>query len=110
MKSSYRMMRIFVLFDLPSVTKREKKSYIRFRKDLMDDGFTMLQYSIYTRFCRNIQEAKKHVQRVLTFAPRDGNVRILYVSEEQFEEMLLVIGERSETEKTVGEDYLVVIE
>ncbi len=103
-------MRIFVLFDLPNVTKREKKNYIRFRKELMDDGFTMLQYSIYTRFCRNLQDAKKHVQRVQAFAPKDGNIRILSVSEKQFEEMILVIGSKSETEKLVGEDYLVVIE
>lgn len=99
-----------MLFDLPSVSKKEKRNYVRFRKDLMDDGFIMLQYSIYTRFCRNLQDAKKHVQRVQSFAPRDGNVRIMYVSERQFEEMILVIGERSETEKAVGEDYLVVIE
>lgn len=103
-------MRVFVLFDLPSVSKKEKRNYVRFRKDLMDDGFIMLQYSIYTRFCRNLQDAKKHVQRVQSFAPRDGNVRIMYVSERQFEEMILVVGERSETEKVVGEDYLVVIE
>ena len=110
MKASYRIMRVFVLFDLPSVSKKEKRNYVRFRKDLMDDGFIMLQYSIYTRFCRNLQDAKKHVQRVQSFAPRDGNVRILYVSERQFEEMILVIGDRSETEKTVNDDYLVVIE
>ena len=51
-------MRVLVLFDLPSVLKSEKRSYVRFRKALLDDGFIMLQYSIYMRFCRNLKTQK----------------------------------------------------
>lgn len=103
-------MRVLVLFDLPSVTKREKKSYVRFRKDIMDDGFTMMQFSIYMRFCRNLQDANKHIARVLSMAPSDGNIRILCITEKQYEDMILVIGEKSETENTVKKDYVVMIE
>ncbi len=110
MNSSYRNMRVMVLFDLPSVSKVEKRNYVRFRKRIMEDGFMMLQFSIYVRYCRNPQDAKKHIQRIESFAPRDGNIRILCITEHQFEEMILLVGEESETEKTVKKEYLVVIE
>lgn len=110
MKSSYRQMRVLVLFDLPSVLKSEKRSYVRFRKALLDDGFIMLQYSIYMRFCRNLKDSEKHIVRVKAIAPKDGNIRILTITEHQYEEMVIVIGELSETEKKVGNDYVVVIE
>ena len=103
-------MRVLVLFDLPSVSKSEKRNYVKFRNLLLDDGFTMMQFSIYTRFCRNKQDADKHIQRVKANAPHDGNIRILCITERQFEEMILVIGELSEIEKTVGKDSVVIIE
>ena len=103
-------MRILVLFDLPSVSKSEKRNYVKFRNFLLDDGFTMMQFSIYTRFCRNKQDADKHIQRVKANAPHDGNIRILCITERQFVEMILVIVELSETEKTVGKDSVVIIE
>ena len=103
-------MRVLVLFDLPSVSKSEKRNYVKFRNLLLDDGFTMMQFSIYTRFCRNKQDADKHIQRVKANAPHDGNIRILCITERQFEEMILVIGELSETEKTIGKDSVVIIE
>ena len=109
-RTSYRIMRILVLFDLPSVKKKKKRNYVKFRNFLLDDGFTMMQFSIYTRFCRNKQDADKHIQRVKANAPHDGNIRILCITERQFEEMILVIGELSETEKTVGKDSVVIIE
>lgn len=110
MKASYRIMRVLVFFDLPSVSKVEKRSYVKFRKFLLDDGFLMLQYSIYSRFCKNMQDASKHIKRVKQIAPTDGSIRILCITERQFEEMILVIGEASESEKTVKKDYVVVIE
>ncbi len=109
-RTSYRIMRVLVLFDLPSVSKSEKRNYVKFRNLLLDDGFTMMQFSIYTRFCRNKQDADKHIQRVKANAPHDGNIRILCITERQFEEMILVIGELSEIEKTVGKDSVVIIE
>ncbi len=110
MISSHRLMRVLVLFDLPMISKSEKRTYVRFRKDLMDDGFIMMQFSIYMRFCRNLQDANKHIARVKGMAPRDGNIRILSITEKQFEDMILVIGDLSETEKTVKKDYVVIIE
>ena len=37
--NEYRIMWIFVLFDLPTETKKEKRAHAQFRKDLLKDGF-----------------------------------------------------------------------
>lgn len=102
-------MRVIVLFDLPSVTKTEKRNYVRYRKHLLDDGYLMLQYSIYARFCRNVQDANKHIKRAIDAAPTDGNIRILSITEKQFEDMILVIGEKGESEEVVNSEYMVEI-
>ena len=44
--SEYRIMWVLVFFDLPTETKRERKFYAEFRKKLLQDGFTMFQFSI----------------------------------------------------------------
>ena len=49
--SEYRIMWVLVFFDLPTETKRERKLYADFRKKLLQDGFTMFQFSIYVRHC-----------------------------------------------------------
>ena len=49
--SEYRIMWVLVLFDLPTETKKDKKAYTNFRKNLQKDGFTMFQFSIYVRHC-----------------------------------------------------------
>ena len=44
--SEYRIMWILVLFDLPTETKKDKKAYIDFRKNLQKDGLTNWQNCI----------------------------------------------------------------
>ena len=108
--SSYKLMRVLVLFDLPMETKLEKRQYTRFRKFLLDDGFMMIQFSIYMRFCKNAVDADKHIARISQLSPSKGNVRILCVTEKQYEEMILIVGEKSPTEILVNEQMTMVIE
>ena len=42
--SEYRVMWLMVLFDLPTETKKDIHEYTKFRKHLIQDGFTMFQY------------------------------------------------------------------
>ena len=65
--SEYRVMWVLVLFDLPTETKKEKKAYVDFRKNLQRDGFTMFQFSIYVRHCASSENAAVHVKRVKSF-------------------------------------------
>lgn len=103
-------MRVLVLFDLPMETNMEKRQYTQFRKVLLNDGFTMIQYSIYMRFCRNAVDADKHIARIQQLTPNKGNIRVLCVTEKQYENMILIIGEKSPSEVLVNEQMTMVIE
>ncbi len=82
--SEYRIMWVLVLFDLPTETKKEKKAYVDFRKNLQRDGFTMFQFSIYVRHCASNENAAVHIKRVKSFLPEYGEVGILCVTDKQF--------------------------
>lgn len=90
--SEYQIMWIFVFFDLPTETKRERKIYADFRKNLLRDGFTMFQFSIYLRHCPSRENSEVHIKRVKQWLPRDGYVGILTVTDKQFGQMELFRG------------------
>ena len=77
-------MWIFVFFDLPTNTKPERKAASGFRKKLLKDGFSMMQYSVYIRHCASRQVAQVHQNRINRFLPPKGNVSILMVTDKQF--------------------------
>lgn len=95
---SYRIMRVVVLFDLPTNTKADRKAATQFRRYLLDDGFDMLQYSVYSRLCPNRDGAEKHMLRVKRNAPDSGSVRVLYLTEKQFANMHIIVGEKTAQE------------
>lgn len=77
-------MWVMVFFDLPTETEKEKKAYTRFRKELLKDGFTMFQFSIYVRHCSSRENKNVHVKRIKTLLPDRGHVGILSVTDKQF--------------------------
>lgn len=85
--SSYRYMRLFVIFDLPRYTSKQQKQANTFRKKLVDDGFLMLQESVYCKLALNdsVLQAVKH--RVREMKPSEGNVMMFAVTEKQFEDI-----------------------
>lgn len=85
--SGYRAVWIVAMFDLPTDTKQARKDYALFRKSLLQNGFTMLQYSVYIRHCASEENADVHYRRVQGFLPPDGEVRLLTVTDKQFERM-----------------------
>ena len=50
---SYRFMRILVMFDLPTETSEERRDYRKFRKNLIKNGFIMMQESVYVKLVMN---------------------------------------------------------
>ena len=82
--SEYRIMWILVFFDLPTDTKKERKAAAKFRKNLLEDGFIMFQFSIYTRNCPSAENAQTHISRVKGFLPEYGQVGILSITDKQF--------------------------
>ena len=51
-------MWIVAMFDLPTDTKAARKAWHGFRNALMDDGFTMMQFSVYARHCASDEMPK----------------------------------------------------
>lgn len=93
-------MWVLVFFDLPTETRVERKAASNFRKKLLDDGFSMFQFSIYTRFCQSIENAQVHIKRVQRSLPQHGKVGILKVTDKQFGLMEIFHGIKLvETEK-----------
>lgn len=102
-------MRLIVMFDLPVVTEQDKKIYSKFRKFLLDDGYVMLQYSIYSRICKNADDVNKHEIKLRVHMPSKGNVRLLQITEKQFENMKIYCGNQTAEEK-IGIDSFIVFE
>lgn len=82
--NEYKLMWLYVYFDLPTQTKAQRKAYTTFRKALIKDGFTMQQYSIYTRHCPSIDHVQTHIRRITPWLPDKGKVSFLTVTEKQF--------------------------
>lgn len=77
-------MWVLVFFDLPTETKKDRKSYALFRKKMLADGFQMFQFSIYLRHCSSKENAEVHISRVKRQLPPKGHVGIMYVTDKQF--------------------------
>lgn len=77
---SYKFMKLLIMFDLPMDNNSEKRAYRIFRKYLIENGFLMLQYSIYIRICTN-QSMAKYMDKVNDNLPSDGNIRGLIITE-----------------------------
>lgn len=97
-----RLMRIMVMFDLPTGTKLQRKVANRFRKDLISDGFTRFQFSIYSRIVNGADGIDKHHRRLEKMVPREGSVRVLTITERQYEDMKFLVGSETIQEKMVG--------
>lgn len=90
--SSYRSMWLIAMFDLPVDTRESRRNYAQFRKFLLKDGFTQMQYSVYGRHCASEENATVHYGRIERRLPPDGEVRVLGVTDRQFERMRIFWG------------------
>jgi len=105
---TFRNMRLFVMFDIPIDTDKGKRAYSKFHRFLVNNGFDMLQYSIYTRFCHNDSDCKKHEKRLKANTPKCGSIRLLKVTENQYENMVILAGEATTQEQMSIEDLIVI--
>ena len=95
------------MFDLPVTTEKEKKIASKFRKYLLDDGYTMMQYSVYSRICKHNDDLNKHINRLKINSPKTGNIRLLQVTENQYNNMIMFCGTKSLEEDISIENLLV---
>lgn len=94
------------MFDLPVTGKDERREYERFRKALIAQGFMMMQFSVYMRFCASRANCKKYIREIRRILPRDGQVRVLSITDKQFEDMLVYYGRKPVKSESKPEQLL----
>lgn len=85
-------MRILVLFDIPVKTKIQRHIATKFRHFLLKDGYYMVQYSVYARICNGPDAVEKHRQRLRGALPENGSVRMVVMTEKQYEAIDVLVG------------------
>lgn len=99
-------MRLMIMFDLPMDTAIERKEYQQFRKKLINEGFLMIQYSVYERVCVSRKTATFLENRIRKLLPNKGIVQSLMVTEKQYNDMHFLVGKtvddvRNTSDRTV---------
>ncbi|MFD0892396.1 CRISPR-associated endonuclease Cas2 [Luteolibacter ambystomatis] len=88
----YKMGWLMVAFDLPVKTKAERKRATDFRKFLLDDGFQMIQFSVYARPCVTFARQETHLRRIRLAVPEEGSIRAIYITKAQWERAYIIHG------------------
>jgi CRISPR-associated protein Cas2 len=90
---SYRYMRVLVLFDLPTLTTKDRREYARFRKFLIKNGFMMMQESVYCKLTLNATASDGVIHNIRKNKPGKGLVQVLTLTEKQFSKIEVITGE-----------------
>ncbi len=100
-------MRVMVFFDLPTTSTSDVKNYTKFRKSLIENGFVMMQYSIYTKIVLNKSGLKSIEKKISEITPKRGLVQMLVVTEKQFVGIKNIVGENQR--EIINSDERIVI-
>ena len=87
-------MWLFAMFDLPMDEPELRREYAQFRKNLLKDGFTMLQYSVYVHYVASEEAEQVYRARVKAALPSHGQVRVISLTDRQFEKMGVFVGKK----------------
>ncbi|MGQ9652288.1 MAG: CRISPR-associated endonuclease Cas2 [Phycisphaerae bacterium] len=92
--SGYRPMWLFAMFDLPVTTPTARRQYAQFRNALLKEGFSMLQFSVYARYCPSEEATEVYRRHIRAVLPPEGQVRLLSVTDRQFGKMEVYFGKK----------------
>ncbi len=101
-------MRIIVFFDLPVKTKQQRMAATRFRNFLLADGYYMVQYSVYTRICSGMDSVLAHKRRIQRALPPRGAIRLLVITERQYESIDILLGAQPAEEEVEQMEQLML--
>lgn len=103
-----RVMRTIVFFDLPNVYSKDKRAYLMFRKFLINEGFIMMQESVYSKIVLNSQQSNLLVERIRKKAPKKGIIQVMNITEKQYSQIEFITG--SSNSKIINsEERLIVL-
>ena len=90
------MMWLYVMFDLPTLTRGERAAATKFRGFLLDRGFEMAQFSVYVRFAESKEAAEAHIARIEAALPKKGRVHIVAITDKQYANAKIFTGRKRE--------------
>ena len=101
-----KFMRLIVMFDLPVKTKKHLRRATAYIIFLLKDGFYMVQYSIYARVCNGQDSVLTHKNRIKSSIPSNGSIRVLTITEKQYENIDILIGEKQKYDKNANYELI----
>lgn len=88
--SGYRLMWLVALFDLPVLTKAQRKDAADYRKLLLSKGFQMAQLSVYFKFCYDKEQAEVVTREVAKRVPEGGRVDVISITDRQYSGIITI--------------------
>ncbi len=85
-------MWVLVMFDLPTITKSQRRAASRYRNLLRDLGFSMTQLSVYSRYLVNATGLLSVLPELKKSVPANGEVRVIKLTDDQWAGMYRFYG------------------
>jgi CRISPR-associated protein Cas2 len=98
---------LMVLFDLPVITKKERKLASKFRNDLLDNGYLMLQYSVYARCAVTREKRDGLVHHLKSLNPGTGNIQCIFITDAQWGESIILHAVDNHSSRSVTKDMAI---
>ena len=83
-----------------------KMEYTNLRKILQSDGYLRIAPEVFMRITPTRRASEKHYRRLEEFAPKTGTVRVLKLTEKQYDSIYLLSGELDYQGKKVGRNCI----
>lgn len=93
------------MFDLPTLTKEERKRALKFRDFLLNEGFEMSQFSVYLRHTHSREKGEATAKRIIKKVPSAGKVSIIFFTDKQFSEIISYSNSKEEPIKKNPEQF-----
>lgn len=107
-ESLYKQVRVLVLYDLPMIDIEDRKEYTKFRRNILKLGCYLVQFSVYAKVIKNEIYYKSFIQKLKDILPERGEVRVIKLTEKQYQDMLFLNGAKNNFEKKISNNNLVV--
>ena len=107
-ESLYKQVRVLILYDLPMSEIEDRKEYSKFRREMLKLGCYLVQFSVYAKVIKNEVYYKSFIDKLKKILPKKGEVRVIKLTEKQYEDMLFLNGASNNYEKRISNNNLVV--
>lgn len=92
---------LIVMFDLPTDTAKERKLAAKFRNDLLDRGYLMLQYSVYARSAVTLDKKERYIEELKRINPETGSIKCLFITDTQWGQIVTLYGKPSDSKRSI---------